>query len=340
MKHVLTLAPLALITASSLASADDAGAAFQRAQTAWKAGRIHEACQAFEQSEKLAARLETELGLASCYEQDGKPVSAARVYKLGADKDTDDARRKASLAKATRLAARAAKLRFAINPAPQGLVVTVDGVEVPADQDAPVDTGPHEVVASAPGFEGHVTVPVDREKAIVDVIVRMQPKAEAPRPAPPAPAPAPVAQPRAVPAPAEAAALAPRAAVTTPPTRDDAPASHRKRNGYLIGGAGVALVATAGVLYALSSSKYDDEQALCPGSTCKNLADVDRAHSLIDDSRTYSGIAIGAGVVGIAAIAVGGYFVLTRDPNRDLESNHVTASVGNGGGTIGYAGRF
>ena len=54
MKHVLTLAPLALITASSLASADDAGAAFQRAQTAWKAGRIHEACQAFEQSEKLA----------------------------------------------------------------------------------------------------------------------------------------------------------------------------------------------------------------------------------------------------------------------------------------------
>src|SRR5262252_8503741 len=170
---------LLLVTISSVAFADDADSAFQRGQAAMKAGRVHEACDAFAKSEQLAARGETELALAACYEQDGKPASAAKMYRAAGQ-----------AAKAAKLEARAPKLRFAISPTVPGVIVKVDGVVVSATEDALVDTGPHEVIATAPGFAGHASAPVDREKAILDVIVRMEPVAEA-APAAPAPAPAP-----------------------------------------------------------------------------------------------------------------------------------------------------
>src|SRR5580704_6862188 len=129
---------------------DTAESAFARGQAALKAGRIHQACDAYETSDKLAARIETEQSLASCYEQDGKPMAAARLYRSLADKDGNADRRKTSLAKADKLEAKAPRLRFEINPMPAGLIVKVDGAEVSSTADVPVDVGPHEVVATAP----------------------------------------------------------------------------------------------------------------------------------------------------------------------------------------------
>src|SRR5258706_1368347 len=127
----------AFLAHSGIASAEDepADAALKRGQSALKAGRVHEACGAFEASDKLAATVDTELLLANCYEQDGKPMMAAKLYRSLADKDTNTARRQQSIAKATKLEAKAPKLRFAINPMPANLVVKVDGIEVPATGD-------------------------------------------------------------------------------------------------------------------------------------------------------------------------------------------------------------
>jgi len=332
MKHTLFITAI-VVAHGGLASADEtADSALKHAQAALKAGRIHEACDAFATSEKLAANVDTEIALAACYEQDGKPMSAARLFRSTADKDTNLERRKTSSAKAAKLEARAPKLRFAINPLPPGLIVKVDGVEVSSTADAPVDTGPHEVVATAPGYEGHASAPVDRERAIVDVIVRMEPHAEpAPTPAPtpaPAPAPAPVPPPTTV-----------TPAVATPSpivTQTEPSVDHRKRNAYIIGGAGVGMLVVAGILYEASSSKFDDEHALCPRSQCKNSVDLAKAQSLISDSRTLGGVSIGMGIGGAVVIGAGVYLLLT--PHK--QETHVAVQLDHGGGSLGYVGRF
>src|SRR5262249_4671036 len=148
-----------------------------------KSGRVHDACQAFEASDHAAPSFDTEVALASCYEQDGKTVAAARLLRSLADTDQNGSRRAASIAKAAKLQARAPKLRFAIDPMPPGLKITVDGVEVQATGDVPVDLGPHDVVGTAPGYRGHASAPVDREKQILDVVLRMEPTGEATKPA-------------------------------------------------------------------------------------------------------------------------------------------------------------
>src|ERR1700742_3977673 len=109
-------------------SGETADQALKRGQAAYKAGRVHEACDAYATSDKLSTSLDTEKMLADCYEQDGKPVTAAKLYRSIADR----ADRTAMLAKATKLEAKAPRLRFAINPMPAGLVVKVDGVAVSA----------------------------------------------------------------------------------------------------------------------------------------------------------------------------------------------------------------
>src|SRR5258705_7441916 len=119
--HVATIvATLAtLIGTAGIASADDdAAAAYSKGQRALKAGRVHEACTAFEESHKLEAKLETEQSLAECYEQDGKPIAAARLYRMIAEKESSPDRSKKAIARADKLEAKAPPLRFAINPRP------------------------------------------------------------------------------------------------------------------------------------------------------------------------------------------------------------------------------
>lgn len=313
---------------AGVASAETADEALKRGQTAYKAGRIHEACEAFAASDKLAAASETEWSLAGCYEQDGKPVAAAKLYRAVAAKDPK--RKDSATAKATKLEARAPKLRFAVAATP-GLVIKVDGVEVPATEDVMVDTGPHDVIATAPGFEGHASAPVDREKAIVDVVIRMQP-VEAPAPA-------------AVPAPAQAAAAveptssgAPAPMAAAPMDMHDEPAStdHRMRNGVIVGAVGVGAIAAAAVMFVASSHKFDDEHALCPGSMCATTADLDKAHSLLDDGHLLRGLSIGTGIAGLALVGVGGYLIATHSK----EESHMTVQVDHRGASVGYTARF
>jgi len=324
IQAILFVALVARVAAAEPGETADAAAA--RGRTALKAGRIHEACDAFAASDALAPRAETELSLADCYAQDGKPASAARAYHAAADKDTNAARRKTALAKAERLEARAPKLHFSVQPAQPGAVIRVDGVEVAAGEDAMVDTGPHEVTASAPGFEGHASAPVDREGTTIDVVVRLVPTVEAPA----APA-APAAPPAAVVREPTPAALA----AAPVPARDAAP-SHRKRNGIIVGAAGLGFIAGAVIAYEAGSSKLDDAARLCPGDTCANNADLARGHSLISDGRTLRGVSIGVGITGAVLIAAGGYLMMTDH----AEQSHVAVDVRPNGGGVTYTARW
>jgi hypothetical protein len=302
---------------------DTAASAAKRGQAALEAGRVHEACEAFAASEKLEAKPETELGLADCLEQDGKHMAAARVYRQLADSDPNVDRRKTSAAKAAKLEAKAPRLRFAINPNPPGLVIKVDGVEVPVAGDVQVDVGPHDVIATAPGFAGHASAPADRDKQIVDVIVRMQPVEQAPAP------PAPPLAPTATPEPSSAAAPAP-SPMPMPVSETEANHDHRKRNGVIVGAVGLGVLAGAVIFYSLSSGKFDDEHALCPSSMCASTADLDHAHSLLDSGHAYRGASIGMGIGGVLLVAAGTYLFLTphRDePRVSLQLDRTTAGA-------------
>jgi hypothetical protein len=319
----------AFLLHAGIASADDtAESALERGNAALKAGRIHEACEAFETSVKLDASIEAELRLASCYEQDGKPIAAARLYRALVDKDPNAARRQRSLAKASKLEANAPKLRFAINPKPPGLVVKVDGVEVPANDDVLVDQGPHEVTATAPGYAGRASAPVDRDRAIIDVIIRLEPVAEAPKQIAPAGAPREKA-----PSPTTVAAMQP---ATSPAPMREGEANHRRRNGIIVGAGGLAMLAGAAVVFSLSVDKFDEEHALCPISRCANNDDLAKAKSLLSDGRTLRGVSYGMGIGSVALLAAGTYLFLTPHKHDPRVSLHLEP----GGAGIGYTARF
>jgi hypothetical protein len=286
---------------------DDAAAAFKRGQKALKEKKIHEACEAFAASEAAKPAVDTELALASCYEQDGKLVAAAKLYRTLAETDTNAKRKKTSTDKAAKLEKRAPKLRFAINPKPDGIVIKLDGVALAGTDDVQVDVGPHEVIATAPGFEGHANAPIDKEGQTLDVIVRMEPTAP-PEP-PPAPPPPPTPAPALAPPP-EPVAVQPEPPPPPPPTEST---SHGRRNGVIVGSVGVAALITAVIFVELGTSKFNDEAALCPSHLCATDADTAQANSLKDDGRTFRQVGIGVGIGGIVLVAVGAVLFATAD---------------------------
>jgi hypothetical protein len=325
---------LAIVGHSTAAFADETAAeALKRGATAMKAGRIHEACSAYEAAAKLEDKVETHLMLADCYAQDGKPATAAKLYRSLSESDSNATRKKSSAAKASKLEAKSPKLRLAINPNPPGIVVKVDGVEVSPTGDVLVDLGPHEVIATAPGFEGRASAPIDRDRAVLDVIVRMQPVASAePAPAAAAPstsrAPAPT---RAASAEPEPAGAAPSGGMAAMPA-DKAPTSHRKRNGIILAGGGAAVIVGAGVLFGLSASKFSDQDDLCPNKQCTSADDVARADKLADDGRTLRGISYGMGIGGVALLGAGIYLIATNNKH----ASHVALQLQPGYQGVGY----
>ena len=87
----------ALLAPAAVAWADESAAdAMKRGKAAMKAGKVHDACSAFEASDKLEAKVDTELALADCYEQDGRLASAAKLYRTLGETDTNKARGKKS----------------------------------------------------------------------------------------------------------------------------------------------------------------------------------------------------------------------------------------------------
>jgi hypothetical protein len=315
---LLAYAPLA-----AAEPGETAQAAAARGRAALKAGHIHEACDAFATSDQLSASADTEVHLAACYQQDGKPASAARMYRSAADKDTSAARRKTSLARADKLEARAPRLHVTLRPNPPGVILRVDGAEVPADQDAVVDTGPHEVVATAPGYEGHASAPVDREGTTLQVIVQLNPTPEA----------APIAVEPAAPPPAPTVAHAP---VHERPRMDEPAPDHRKRNGIILGAAGLGVLAGAVIAYEAGSNKFDDAAKLCPGQVCASDADLMKGHSLLSDGHTLREVSIGMGIGSAVLLAAGGYLLMTGHH----EEAHVAVQVDPTGAGVAYTARF
>ncbi len=326
----------AVASYSGLAHADEAADQNLRGQTALKAGRIREACQAFEASVKLKPQPETKLSLADCFEQEGKLLSAANLYQELAESDPNVARRKSSSAKAIALDARAPKLRFAISPRPAGIVIKVNGVTVASEGDVKTDLGSHEVVVTAPGFEGRATASLDREGKAVDVVIRMKPVATEPVATPTESKPA-----DGVKTPPDAVETNEDTTKALTTTTNSSPASarassSRRTYGVIIGAAGLGLLAGSGAMLGIASGKFSDESDLCPNATCANPTALARANALLSNGTAYRNIGIGVGIGGAALLVTGAYMFFTGAK----EAPPVTVELNGQSTGMVYAGHF
>ena len=167
-RHVLALS-LLLANSSLLlvaqcraqgSSSDKAAAEalFNEGLSRTQAGDFPAACGKFEASQALDPTLGTTLHLADCYEHVGRTASAWALWKQGegiahrqGEVDRESLARERAQAMESRLSYLTLKLE---SDAPPGLVVTRNGQAVPLPSlgvAIPVDPGPEELSASAPG---------------------------------------------------------------------------------------------------------------------------------------------------------------------------------------------
>ena len=155
-----------VVFASASARADDATVAqqlYDKAKQLEADGKLREACTAFAASFKADPQLGVLLNLADCHEKIGKLASAWSEFREAVNRANriSDAREAYARKRADALAPRLAKLH--VVPPAAGTTVTLDGADVTAlvGTDMPIDSGAHELTASAPGRAKqtkHVTI--------------------------------------------------------------------------------------------------------------------------------------------------------------------------------------
>ncbi|MEO8796371.1 MAG: tetratricopeptide repeat protein, partial [Polyangiaceae bacterium] len=176
---------VALLTTTSLCQAGpeenkaDAQAAFELGRKLVLRGKFAEACPKFEESERLDPGLGTMLFLADCYEKTGKTASAWGQFREAeaiAIKESDS-REQIAHDRAIRLEPKLSKVILQVDPANkvEGLHVTRDGDDIGEgvwNTPLPIDPGPHELGASAPGktpWTEHVEIANDASTITVAI---------------------------------------------------------------------------------------------------------------------------------------------------------------------------
>jgi hypothetical protein len=252
------------------------------------AGDYEHACTKFAESQRLDPGGGTLLNLAVCHEHQGKIVTAWTEFNEAlsiALRDGRDERQRIAREHLLSLSPRLSNVRLEVlGPGPD-LEIRLDGVRIARamwTSALPVEAGDHVIEARAPAkrlFSVRVKV-ASAESTRVEIPPLLD------EPVPPAPVP-----------PAPPALPPPR------PAHSDS----RWIAGYLTGGAGLLALGVGAFFGVRAISKKNESDALCARSPCSDASAV----SLNDEALTAAWIAnVGVGV-GIAAIAVGTYLVLT-----------------------------
>ena len=176
-----------LVVAVTPARAQSAGAQaealFRDGRSLMKAGKLAEACAAFEQSQKLEPAAATLINLAGCREELGQLATAWRLLleveqqtRLAADQKAQQFHQLA-LERAARLEPRVSKLTFRVPDERQ-----IDGLEIRRDQERipaamwnrplPVDGGTYAITARAPGtreWSTRITLASEADARTVDI---------------------------------------------------------------------------------------------------------------------------------------------------------------------------
>jgi hypothetical protein len=306
VRFVATLVMLVAVGAPAWAQAPNpaADASLRKGRALMRAGRFHEACDAFEESQRLDPQLATLFNLAGCEEKVGKITSAWLAYREVASRDSNKDRRRRANDLATRLSSRVPKLLVEIDQNLPGLSVTLSGKDITdhANVDIPVDPGAYSVIATATGYsqvtrDGKIVA----DGKVLAVQMKMEPTTDAAGtaepvhsdPVPPDPVPPVVDKPVVIDKPI----------ATVPPPSG----SHlRTYAAILVAAGGVGIAASVGVGIS-ARNKWNKAKEQCGSSqTCTSDEALAAANDLRNQATKRgdiatlvaiaSGIAIGGGV--------------------------------------------
>jgi len=327
----LTLGVLAAPRAH--AQATDADALFARGKQLMAEGRLADACEAFEASNRLDPRAGTLIWIGECRARNHQLASARNAYREALVRVRDP--RKKAIA-TSRLAAIEDRLSYLVIAVADdhrlsGLTIARDGqpLEIEAwNRGVPVDGGEYAITASAPDhatWTATVTVPPELGRVRVEV-----PRLDelAPPQVPPA-IPGPPREPRPGPPPGPA----PAPADAGPPSRWTA---RRQLALGLLAGAAAAWT-TGAVLGVEARHRERDALALCPGgqTTC---GDARRANQLLDDgARRALGANLAFGVATALTLGAGALW-LTGAP--ETAGVAISPSLGPGTAGVSLSGRL
>ncbi|HEX4454803.1 MAG TPA: hypothetical protein VH143_28280 [Kofleriaceae bacterium] len=279
----------------SRAQSPEAAQLFDDGDKLLKQGKLAEACDAFESSNRIEPRAGTLIRLGDCRERNHQLASAWSAFKDALTRVKDPKKQAVAKARVAALEPRLSYLTVAVASPVDGLTVTRDDKPVDAglwNKAIPIDGGSYAIVVTAPGFvmwRAAATVPNEHGDVTIAV---------------PKLAPMPVEQPaRAVPV---------KALVF------DQPSAFTTQRDVAIGLAGVAVAAAVVgiVLGSSANDKQHDAYALCPDATVP-CAQADQANALVSSGHTRAFEAdAGFGVAAVGLIAAVSLWFTGAPPER------------------------
>jgi hypothetical protein len=270
---------------------------FSDARHLMQAGDYAHACPKLEASRRLEPGLGTTLNLGDCYEKLGRTASAWAEFKSAAaeaQKVGDMLRKATALERASALEPKLSRLQ--VNVADPSVAVYSNGDALSAavlGSAIVVDPGTYRLEARAPGKSAWARTVQVEGAATVEVDVPAL--ADAPGPAP-------------LPDGAPLSAPAPRPAPETVPAVTPSPSGSERTWAWVLGGAGVAAVATGATFGLLASSSWSKAKDSCQDPPYQCTPD---AVSQAGDASTRATVATVAFIVGGAALGTSLILFLT-----------------------------
>ncbi len=302
----LALAIIAAAPGRALAQSAEAEAMFADGDKLMAAGKLSEACESFEASNRIEPRAGTLIRLGECREQNQQLASAWSAYKDALTRVKDPRKKEIAVAKVASIEPRLSYLTVSVADEARvdGLAITRNDKPLdPAlwNRAIPVDGGAYTIGGAAPGHEqwrttveiapegGKVSVEVPRFKEIIKLVEPPPPDGS-------------------------------KGTVTGPSGPVDAGPgggafTGKRKIALGLGGAGLVSIGVGAIFGAKASGSESDAFALCPdpNAGCARAAE---ANKLIQDGKSQAMVAnIGYGV-GAAAIIGGAVLWFTGGPEK------------------------
>jgi hypothetical protein len=331
------IAVVSLVAGTAIADESAAAEAlFISARELMSKGDFDAACPKLEASQKLDPALGTMLNLGFCYESRGQLASAWAQYRAAAAQaDREGQGERARFAAAHVAVLEPRLITLAIRTHEDGVEVTRDGVVLERaviGVALPVDPGPHEVRARAPGktaWRSEITMDARTPHVVVDV----PPLADEPH------AQSPVDEPHV------AGPHLESGPTVTPPRDAESdgarrPLGARRIAALSFGAAGAAGLVTGTVFGAVALSKWSDATSHhCIGNECDP-----QGLSLASDARRSASASSLSLVLGGAALVAGAtlWFSSAPSPASNAASNapKIYPVVGASAAGMGLSGAF
>jgi serine/threonine-protein kinase len=314
---LLSAALLALPGVSAAQSASDKAAAealFDEGVTLLKQGKLQEASQRLEASQRIDPGIGTLLYLAEAYEKLGRTASAWATFREAASQAQAEGqadRANIGAERAARLTPKLSRLTLNLAEENQGIA----GLELldngkPIQQALwgtalPVDPGEHKIEARAPGYEPYTTsITISGDAQSASASVPLLKKSAAPAAPPPSSEPVPAAT-----GSTSTSPLAPA---------DPSRGNFQRTAGVVLAGVGVVGLGVGGFFGIQALSKNDEAlDKDCDGATCPDQSGVDATNDALD-AANISNIAFIAG--GVCVLGGAALYFTAPEPDEKTAS--------------------